>query len=241
MKAMILAAGFGTRLGEIGKTLPKCLLEVGGKTMLEHVVERLGAAGVSGLVINAHHLAEAVQEFVERKKNFGMPVSFSFEKQIQGTGGGIKAARELLGENESFFVHNADIYSEFDLCQLWESHSRTKALATLAVMQRETTRPLLFDREHCLKGWIGEDGQGQSIATAESLTKLAFSGIQVVSPKIFDYMNDFQIPFSSIAVYMQASRNGARVIGQEYTAESWMDVGTPEKLEKLRMRLAARP
>ena len=197
MKAMILAAGFGKRLGTITETVPKCLVDIGGTTPLEHVVVELKKAGVTGLVINLHHLGEKIRAFVLEKKSFGLSVEYSEEPIILGTGGGIKAARRFLENESEFIVHNGDIYSEINLKELLETHQRERPVATLAVMKRETSRPLLFSGIGELRGWKSPKAQKIS-SDSEGLHALAFSGVQVVSPGIFPCMDSYEGEFSSI-------------------------------------------
>ncbi|MBX7136939.1 MAG: nucleotidyltransferase family protein [Oligoflexia bacterium] len=234
---MILAAGFGTRLGAIGKTTPKCLVEAGGKAMLEHVAQRLKLAGVTELVINLHHLGDQVKSFVERRGNFGVQVTFSHEATILGTGGGIKAARKFLADAPYFLVHNGDVYSEFDLAALAQTHVATRALATLAVMTRETSRPLLFTPEGRLAGWQGGTGSSEIIGDESTLIKRAFSGIHILSREIFEYMDQQSGEFSIISTYMRAVKAGAQIAACETGNSFWIDIGTPEKLQELRRRL----
>lgn len=237
MKAMVLAAGFGTRLGELGRTTPKCLVEAGGKTMLEHVLARLAAAGVTSVVINLHHLGGSIEQFIRSKPDLGIEVLFSHEATILGTGGGVKHARALLDDASEFFVHNGDIYSEFNLRELLQEHRSRQALATLAVMRRSTSRPLYFDSDMQLVGWQGGSGERGMVREDPGALPLAFSGIQIISPEIFEVMEKFEGEFSIIAAYMEAARRGARVRGAEFNPDSWMDIGTPERLAELRGRL----
>ncbi len=237
MKAMVFAAGFGTRMGELSKTTPKCLVEVGGKTMLEHVIERLKSFGVGEVVINLHHLADKVREFVESRNRFRITIHFSHENEILGTGGGLKAARKFFDGDEAFFVHNADIYSEIDLGKLLEYHREKKPVATLAVMTRETTRPLLFDSANRLIGWQSkENSSGEMLQSAGSVIPRAFTGIQVVSDRIFHHMQNEQGQFSTIRAFLNAAREGESVLAYDVGAQFWLDMGTIAKLEELKSR-----
>jgi len=234
---MILAAGFGTRLGEVGKSTPKCLLEAGGKTMLEHVIVNLKRAGVDYVVINLHHLGDKIKKFVSDNSNFGITVQFSAEAEILGTGGGVLNARCFLEDAGSFFIHNADIYSEFDLKQLAQFHAKSGTLACLAVMKRETKRPLIFDKNDCLVGWEGGSGESQVLNQDSKNKKLAFSGIQIVSSQIFKFMESSEAPFSTISTYMQAAEAGEKILAFDTGKQFWMDIGTPEKIKQLREKL----
>jgi len=239
MKAMVFAAGLGTRLREISKTTPKCLVEVGGVPMLERVLRRLAAVGVTEAVVNVHHLREQVERFLAAV-SLPLAVRTSPEDTLLGTGGGLKHARALLQANEPFFVHNADVYSDIDLGALWRAHM-AESLATLAVMRRETSRALLFSTDGVLVGWENGDGRSdRGGAKAEQLERLAFSGIQVVSPRIFEYLERDSGDFSIITTYMHGAKAGEAVRAFRMDDAEWVDIGTPEKLEALRREVASK-
>lgn len=233
---MILAAGLGTRLGGITAAQPKCLVEVSERPILAYVVDALIKVGVTHLVINLHYRGDQIRKWVE--ENVTIATEFSIEPELLGTGGGIKQARKYLDGEGDFIVHNGDVFTEFDLSSLLKAHKQKHALATLAVMQRQTSRPLLFDpRTDRLIGWSTPKAGEHLIASIEDATRLAFSGIQVLSPKIFEWMESQTMPFSSIETYMHAAKAGEVVIAHDYTGDYWIDMGTPEKLEELRQRL----
>lgn len=236
MKAMILAAGLGTRLGELSKTSPKCLMEAGGKTLLEHVVDNLKKGGVTEIVINLHHLGSMIVDEVRNRGDFGINVKFSKENTLLGTGGGVLNARELLEPDEHFIIHNGDIFSDIDLRGLYRAHLEYAPLATLAVMDRPTSRHLLFNDSGHLVGWSNNDGS-QSVEAPMNATKLAFSGIQVVSSSIFKYMESETPPFSTITAYLNGVRAGEVARSYRVDSSSWIDVGTPERLSELRFKL----
>lgn len=236
MKAMVFAAGLGTRLGAISRTTPKCLVDVGGQPMLEIVLRRLAAAGVTEAVVNVHYLREQVEEFL-KSRALPLTVHISPETELLGTGGGLKHARRFLDSGAPFFVHNADVFSEIDLAALYRAH-RSDAAATLAVMQRSTSRALLFSTDGVLVGWENGDGSRDIIAPAgPSAERWAFSGIQVVSPAIFEYLERDTGDFSIIRTYMHVARSGGAVRAFQMGEAFWIDVGTPEKLEALRVRM----
>lgn len=237
MKAMILAAGYGSRLGEMGRTRPKCLLEVGGRSMLEHVIASLQKAGVDSLTINTHHLAAQVEAFVAERQQFGMQVRLSYEPEILGTGGGLLNAKSSFEHEPEFFMHNADVYSEFDLQRLLAVHRKHGALATLAVLKNECSRPLFFNGDSELKGWRSADGE-KLLSPLDGLTACGFSGIQVISPRAFNYMPAGEKEFSIIGVYMRAAAAGERVMACPMGDSYWIDAGTPERVTALRERLS---
>lgn len=164
MKALIFAAGLGTRLRPITETLPKALVQVGGKTLLERVILKLKESGFTECVINVHHFAQQIKDFVKAHDSFGVEISFSDETDLlRETGGGIRHAASLLNDGDPFLVHNVDIISDVDLVKLYDFHNAETArfrddfhspLATLLVSERNTERYLLFDKESRLVGWM---------------------------------------------------------------------------------------
>jgi len=231
MKAMLFAAGIGSRLKQLTRATPKCLMEVGGKTMLEHVVDRLKEAGVSAVAINTHHHAEQVTEFVASKRYFGLEVLISHEPTLLDTGGGLRKVAPFFAGEEAFIIHNADIFSEIDLSHLVERHRFTKAIGTLAVMDRPSKRGLYFDARRQLVGWTQE-----SVPAPKGSSLLSFCGISVASHEIFSHMAD-EGAFSIISSYLSAARASGRVYGENVTGADWTDIGTPEQLEALRERV----
>jgi NDP-sugar pyrophosphorylase family protein len=231
MKAMIFAAGVGSRLKELTRATPKCLIEVGGRTMLERVVDRLKDAGVTGVAINTHHHAEQVVDFMKSKSYFGLEVLVSHEPTLLDTGGGLRKVAPFFAGEEAFIVHNADIFSDIDLSQLVEQHRLKNAIGTLAVMERPSQRGLYFDSSHHLVGWTQE---ATPIAHGARLS--SFCGISVASHELFFHMTGAG-PSSIISSYLSAARASDRVYGEHVTGVEWTDIGTPEQLEGLRSRV----
>ena len=237
-KAMILAAGKGTRLGELTGDLPKCLMPVGDSTMLKLVVERLQEVGVRNLAINTHHLAEQVEEYVKSHGDFGMEVYISVEAELLDTGGGLKRVSDFLADAEEIIVHNADIYSEFSLEAMLAHHRQENALATLAVRQVEEPRVLLFDEKNEFCGWENRDTEVKKLArTVEQTTALGFCGIHVISPRLFAFMQEEE-KSSIITTYLHAAEQGERIVPFLLGDSYWVDVGTPDQLERLRDHLS---
>lgn len=228
---MIFAAGVGSRLGELTRTTPKCLMQAGGRTLLEHVITKLKAVGVTEAVINLHHHAEQVQQHLSEKENFGITIHTSYEPALLDTGGGLKKVRDIFSNESAFIVHNADIYCTSDLRSVVTTHSQRGALATLCVMERASSRGLFFDPAMRLTGWSKTES---SLPASNSL--LAFSGISVCSGEIFSFMNDSDT-FSIIESFLAASRATQRVFGVRIDSHDWIDIGTPEKLAELQQRL----
>jgi len=241
MKAMIFAAGLGLRLRPLTDTLPKCLLQVAGKTLLEHVVDRLKRAGVEAIMINVHHLAHQIQSFVEQKKSFGLRVEFSYEAELLDTGGGLKKVSEFFKSGpleEDFFAYNSDVYAEVDLNAMLAFHKSHQADATLAVSRRETSRYLRFDPQLRLVGRENrKTGQEILLVPDISFERLAFAGIHVLSSRIFNFMRTQAGRFSILDTYMEAVRQGATLVGYRIDGSLWADIGSPEKLDALRRQL----
>ena len=234
MKAMVLAAGIGSRLGELTQARPKCLMDIGGTTILGHVLSRLRDAGVSEVVINLFHLPEQIKSYLAATP-FHLTVSFSEEGELLGTGGGLQRAEPFFNDGAPFFVYNADIYSEVDLKALEVRHRRSGAVGTLAVMERREASYLLFEADR-LAGWRKEGGETTLAKASTNPRALAFCGVQMLSADIFKHMRKQTPPFSLIQSYLKAVQAGA-VIQPFVTADrEWTDIGTPEQLEKLRQR-----
>ena len=228
---MIFAAGVGSRLKELTRDKPKCLMEVGGKAMLEHVVDRLKAVGVSAIAINTHHHADKVADFITSKSYFGIEVLVSYEPTLLDTGGGLRKVAPFFAQEEAFIVHNADIFSNVDLAGLVEQHRSRGAVGTLAVMERSSKRGLYLDAHDHLVGWTQEPQKPPKDAHLYS-----FSGISVASHELFSHMEG-DGAFSIIASYLTAARATRRVYGKNVTGAEWSDIGTPEQLESLQNRL----
>lgn len=235
MKGMIFAAGIGSRLKEFTKDRPKCLMIVGGKTLLEHVVSRFKSAGITEVMINIHHHHQQVIDFVSQHSQFGISVSFSYEEKLLDTGGGLKKVRDFFTGENSFLIHNSDIYSDAPLSALIHHHTTHNCTATLAVMTRQSSRGLYFDNQHRLVGWTSE----LPSLTPQNSKLLAFSGISVASADLFQYMPNEE-SFSLIVPFLNASRANKRVEGFEIDGVDWTDIGTPESLIALQEKLDTR-
>ncbi len=231
MKAMILAAGVGSRLGELTKETPKCLVTVGDKTVLERVIESLKAAGVTEVVINLHHLADKVVSFAESRNHFGLKVHFSREESLLDTGGGLKKAASFFSGEDAFFVHNADVLSTIDLAALAARHRSRGAIGTLAVLRRPSSRGLYLDAAKTLVGWTGERDAAPTDAEL-----FGFCGVSVASSKLFSFMPE-EATFSLITPYLRAARATKLVWGEPCPEADWIDIGTPQQLAAARSKL----
>lgn len=241
MKAMIFAAGLGTRLKPMTDTMPKALVHVAGKPLLYHVAHKIIDAGIDEIVINTHHFAGMIADYVHGQNGFGVSVSISHEPdQPLETGGGIMHARELLQGCGNFLVHNVDIISDLDI-RWFISQARPDALSTLLVSNRESSRYLLFDDGMRLVGWTNvKTGEVKSPFPGidpDSCRKLAFAGIHCMSDTIFAEMEALGMPerFSIIDFYLAAAatRPIYGVVPQELHLLDVGKVGALAEAEKL--------
>lgn len=233
MKAMILAAGLGTRLKPITDIMPKALLPIGGKPLLEWQLEKLRGAGIGDVVINVHHFAEQIIDYVAMHNGWDMNIQFSDERgQLLETGGGLRKAGLLFGKNEPVLVCNVDVLSNIRLEELIEAHDE-KSLSTIVVSQRETQRYFLFDESKRLMGWTNlKTGEVKPAGMdAQGLEKLAFSGMHVVSPEIFEVMKPYPEKFSITDFYIEQCREHVikAFVPSDYRM---MDIGKIDSLEE---------
>lgn len=227
MKAMVLAAGLGTRLRPLTNDRPKGLVEVAGRTMLEITLNRLRAFGVDEVIVNTHHFGHRVREYLEARENYGMRIEISAEDVLLDTGGGLRKAAWFFlegGRGEPFLLHNVDVISNIDLAGMVRFHSDREALATLAVQKRPTTRPLLFDRDGWFRGRAATEPDHAPDAEA-----LAFSGIHVISPRIFEKLTE-EGAFSIINSYVRLAAQGEPIAGFRADEYYWRDLGRPENV-----------
>lgn len=244
MKAMIFAAGLGTRLKPLTDHMPKALVPVAGRPMLEHVILKLKAAGFNELVINIHHFGEQILDFLRANQNFGLTIHISDERDcLLDTGGGIRKVEPFFRGNEPFLVHNVDILSDTDLKALYEYHRQSENDATLLASRRKTIRYLLFDDEKRLCGWINKDTlqtKPEGFAyNPEHHREYAFSGIHVISPSLFHYMDErWTGKFSIMDFYLQTCRE-ARIGGRLPDTLRLIDIGKPETLTQAEKFLAS--
>jgi NDP-sugar pyrophosphorylase family protein len=240
MKAMVFAAGLGTRLRPLTDTRPKALVEVGGCTLLELAIKRLQTFGINEVIVNVHHFADMMIDYLRAKKNFGIRIEVSREALLLDTGGGLKEASWFFREaadDAPFIVHNVDVVSNIDLRKLLDSHSATGVLATLAIQQRPTSRYLLFNDDLQLCGRrAGRDGEPEIVRPAPHLEALAFSGIHVLSTRIFDLLEE-DGAFSIIPAYLRLAASGQAIRGFRADQYYWRDLGRPEHLAQAAQEL----
>ena len=242
---MILAAGLGTRLRPLTNDRPKALVEIAGRTLLEITLTRLRTFGVEEVIVNTHHFADLMADYLKSHHNFGMTIEISPEEDLLDTGGGLKKAAPFFlnsaNPDQPFLLHNVDIISTVDLAAMIRFHRAQRALATLAVMDRETSRHLLFDEQGqlCGRRKKGPDKNVDEIAKpAPSLQPLAFSGIHVLSPRIFAKVEE-QGAFSIIDAYLRLAAQGEKIVAYRVDGSYWRDLGKPASLEQAAIDLAA--
>lgn len=237
MQAMIFAAGLGTRLQPVTHSIPKALIEVAGKPMLRHVIEKLMAAGVINIVINLHHFPELIRNYLSGQNNFGANIQFSDETdQLLDTGGGLKKAAALFEPGLPVVIHNVDVISDIDLNRLYQYHMTIGSLATLFVQKRPSSRYLIFDEDRQLTGWKNTKTSEVIQATIPNgnTKELAFNGIHIVNPEIFQLMTE-DGKFSIIPTYLRLASH-YKIIGFQDDSVSYIDIGKPENLAEAEKR-----
>ena len=239
MKAMIFAAGLGTRLKPFTDSMPKALVEVGGVPMLGRVIENLIDIGVGEFVINVHHFAEKIKEYLSSNDNFGVQIHISDESDtLLDTGGGILAAQKWFEGDDPFIVHNADILTDFHIEKMVDAHKYSNADVTLLAQQRESSRTFLYDSDNRLRGWKNLNS-GTTIPEnleTTNLTPLAFGGISVVSPTILPHLRIYAAehgPVFSTTPFYAANAAHLNIRGYVQSEDyRWFDIGKPENLLK---------
>jgi NDP-sugar pyrophosphorylase family protein len=232
---MVLAAGVGSRLKPLTDDIPKALIEIGGRPLIEIVLRRLAAAGVRDVIVNVFHHADRLADFLHSWSDPSLRIEISREQDLLDTGGGLKKAGPFLAGGKPFFLHNADVVSGVDLGRLYAAHGASGALATLSVRERAGSRKLLFDGQGRLSGWENA-ATGEHIwaaAPVEPVARLGFDGIQVVSPDIFDRLSE-EGAFSLTRAYLRLAGLGARVMALRADECFWADIGSAAKLDAVR-------
>ena len=234
MRAMILAAGLGTRLRPLTDDRPKALVEVAGRTLLEITVRRLREFGIREVIVNVHHFAEMVIDYLRKNDNFGMRIEISREEVLLDTGGGLKKAAWFFLEEgrseEPFLLHNVDVLSTIDFRRMAELHKQNQALATLAVQKRETSRYLLFDEQNQLCGRrAGRDREPEIVRQSKEMQALAFSGVHVISTRFLKMMGE-DGAFSIINSYLRLAGEGEKILAFRADQFYWRDLGKPENV-----------
>lgn len=231
MKALILAAGLGTRLKPLTDNKPKALIEVNGITLLEYAIKRISESGYNSIIVNVHHFAGQVIDFLNRKKFPGVEITLSDESNLLlDTGGGLKNVRWFFNDEKPFLIHNVDIISDINLTELYNHHIENNSVATLAVQKRKSSRYFLFDNNKYLCGWKNiNTGEIRNSRLPEGeISEMAFSGIQIVEPEIFQLMPDKNV-FSLVDLYLKIA-NKSRIAYFDHSNSLFLDLGRKEKL-----------
>jgi NDP-sugar pyrophosphorylase family protein len=234
MKALIVAAGLGTRLKPMTDSMPKALIPLNGIPLLEHICKKLIAAGFDEIIINVHHFADQIINFIAKEKQFGVRIEISDERHnLLDTGGAIKKVSWFFNDNRPFLVHNVDVISDVNLNELYQFHLREQVAATLLVNKRETARYLLFDKASRLKAWTNiktkEVKTSFSEIDMQALSMVAFDGIQVISPILLKQMRSWPDRFSIIDFYLSVATKYP-ISAYEPQEMTWFDVGKPETI-----------
>jgi len=233
MRAMIFAAGLGTRLKPLTDFKPKALVKVKNIPLLEIAINKLKTSGFNEIIINVHHFADMIIDFLKSKNNFGIRIEISDEREsLLDTGGGLKKASWFFDDGKPFLVYNVDILSDIDLQKMYQFHQASNSIATLAVKNRNTQRYLLFDDENLLCGWQNiKSGEIKNARqTNLSLHQLAYSGIQIINSSIFFLMPDDKV-FSIIDFYLSIAAK-QRITAFNHDETYWLDLGKLESLKK---------
>lgn len=221
---MILAAGFGTRLLPLTESVPKPLVKIDGKPMIENVVLKLIESGINRIIINTHYLAEQVEEYFSINK-FDAEIILTYEKDILGTGGGIMNAGEYLKDSGNFLVYNADIVSEINIHEMYDFHLRNDCFVTLAVKRRNTSRPLLRDHNNNL---IGREAGSKIYMSGnvqnDSINRVGFCGIHIISSNIFNYFTE-KSEFDIIIFYTNSLLSHEKIMCYDAGDILWKDMG----------------
>ena len=237
VKAILFAAGLGTRLKEHTQTRPKALVKLAGKPILWYAIEHLKQFGITDITINVFHFADQIISYLEDNNWFGITIHVSDERdQLLDTGGGLKKAAVFLKGNESILIYNVDVISSQDLNLLMKFHLEQKALATLVVRKRETSRYLMFDPNMQLVGWKNLSSGETLISREESFPEsqpFAFSGIHLIQPEMLDLITEIG-KFPIIDLYLRLAKTHS-IKGFTDYSDLWMDIGKPEQLEAAEM------
>jgi NDP-sugar pyrophosphorylase family protein len=227
MKAMLLAAGLGTRLAPFTNEHPKALAPVGDMTLLEWNIRYLQGWGIREVIVNVHHFADQIEDAIRAADGWGSSIAISDERgQVLETGGGLKKAAPFFAGEEALVVMNVDVLTDLDPVAILAAHAKHAALATLAVMQRSSSRYLLFDEDMRLRGWRNEQTGAMRGAAGNPY---AFTGIQIISGKLLQGIVQ-EGKFSLIDVYLHAAESGGDIRGFDHTGDKFLDVGKPETL-----------
>jgi NDP-sugar pyrophosphorylase family protein len=230
---MILAAGLGTRLRPLTDNIPKALITIRNRPVLEWVVLRLIHFGFDEIIVNVHHHAKMIKQFLNDRNNFGIRMAVSEETELLDTGGGLKKASWFFNDDAPFILHNVDVLTDLDLKTLYQYHKDQDALASLAVRDRKTKRYLIFDPEYNLCGWKSlNTGETRLMRNCQERLSLSFMGIHILSPEIIPLL-DKQPVFSIIKTYLNLVTKNYSIKGFRADSVRWLDLGRKENLSKV--------
>ncbi|WMJ73971.1 nucleotidyltransferase family protein [Cytophagaceae bacterium ABcell3] len=232
MKAMIFAAGLGTRLKPFTNNKPKALAEVNGVTLLERNIGYLKSFGINEFIVNVHHFPDQILNLLKENENYGCKIHISDEtEQLLETGGGLKKATPVLDGQEPFVVMNVDILTDLDIASMLDYHQRHKPMVTLAVTKRTTSRYFLFNDKNELCGWKNtKSGEEKVVKDEPELEEKAFSGIHIIEPD-FLHMISQEGKFSIVEVYLELCKN-QKILGFDHSNGILIDVGKPEAVNE---------
>lgn len=232
MKAFIFAAGLGSRLRPLTNDRPKALVEVAGKTLLQHAIEYLQQQGIDDLVVNIHHFGELVLEYLAEHGNFGSQIQVSDERSaLLETGGALVQAASLLAGTAPIVLYNVDVLTNLDLRKMLQVHQAQNTLATLAIRKRESSRYLLFDAQNRLSGWQNTKTGAKRLERPQpDLQPYAFSGIHIINPSLLELLPKQPSKFSITPAYLDLATQHS-ILGYVHDQDYWFDVGKPERLE----------
>jgi NDP-sugar pyrophosphorylase family protein len=230
-KAMILAAGLGSRLGSLTQEQPKALVKVGAIPMIDRLLIKLQEVGIEEVMINLHHLADMIKTHVNNQTHNGIEIRFSHETDLLlDTGGALVAAKNFFRGDLPVLIHNVDILTNLDISVMTDYHLKHQAQATLFVSGRSSQRALLFDKNFQLCGWtnLKTDEIKWVNHPSDNLSPLAYNGVWLAQPE-FIHQIPFKEKFSIIDAWLHMAKNKS-VIGYRNDQVSWHDLGTVEKI-----------
>lgn len=231
MKAMIFAAGLGSRLKDYTANRPKALVEINGRPLIDHVIVKLIKQGCEEFIVNIHHYGDQIIDFLKTNKFYNKRIEISDEREeLLDTGGGLLNARWFFDDKKDFLVHNVDIITDINIAELFDYHNKYGALVTLAVRKRTTSRYFLFDEKMNLNGWVNKKTNEEIIVgeNKQLLSEYAFSGVQIVNPKIFDLISE-RGKFGLTPLYIRLCENNI-INGFVHNNGFWADAGKPDDL-----------
>ncbi len=232
MKAMILAAGLGSRLQNLTANKPKALIEVAGRPVIDHVIRKINKAGINEIVINLHYFPQQIKDYIE-SQNYPCKFDYSYESELLDTGGAIKKAQHLLKSSASFLLHNCDVLTDFDLQKLILEQKQNNSLATMAVSPNKSDRFLWFTKEMQFAGWeISATNYREVYSEEHDLLPFDYNCMTVFSTKILSYFSKMPEKFSIFNLMLRVIKHKKSIRGYDIGDSYWIDIGTPEDLQK---------